>query len=26
LDKGVFTGVEKGGVSAKATAALQISA
>src|SRR6184192_454534 len=26
LDKGVFTGAEKGGVSAKATAALQISA
>jgi len=26
LDKGVFTGVEKGGVSAKATAALQTSA
>jgi putative ABC transport system ATP-binding protein len=26
LDKGVFTGAEKAGVSAKATAALQISA
>src|SRR5712672_3930307 len=26
LDKGIFTGAEKGGVSAKATAALQISA
>jgi len=26
LDKGVFTGAEKGGVSAKATAALQTSA
>jgi len=26
LDKGVFIGAEKGGASAKATAALQISA